>query len=128
MKNAKLFILAIVIVIFLLINPGCKIKDDYDITGTWTITIHAVELDRTLSITFTGSKDSGTITLYDRNGNYTVSGDSVNFTISYWDREWGVVNETYKGQFDDENHMNGTASLEFVDDEKTETGTWEASR
>ena len=113
MKNPKTIILSIVIVFCVLMNPGCKKTDDYDITGIWNITIIALELDRTLSITFTGSKASGTITLYERNGEYSVNGDSVTFRISYWDREWGSVNEIYSGKFDDE---------------KTETGTWQAVR
>lgn len=115
-------------VIVVILNTGCKSKSDYDITGSWVITIYIEDGEATNTYIFTGNKNEGTVTIENipSNGNYTVDGDTVQFSVSY-----GIAaplfSENFTGQFENEGLMQGNFNI-TLDGVITDTGTWQGVR
>ncbi|MCP5054845.1 MAG: hypothetical protein GY940_47205 [bacterium] len=107
---------------------GCKSKKGFDITGAWVITIATGDGLATNTYIFTGTKERGTVEVENilSNGDYTVSGDTVQFSVTY-----GIAaphfRENFTGTSDNEDSMGGDFSITFNDDVR-DSGTWEASR
>jgi hypothetical protein len=76
----------------------------YDITGTWLFVLSDGHETESLSLTFSGAKESGTWTVTGAAitlGTYTVDGKNVTMVIS-------SNGETITGSFTDKNSMSGT--------------------
>lgn len=107
---------------------ACKSGDDFDITGAWTITKLTGDGQSTNSFTFSGNKQEGAVVMSGvaSTGSYTVSGDTVRFSVTY-----GIAapfySERFTGQAENDNSMKGDFEI-ANGDTVTTTGTWEASR
>jgi hypothetical protein len=124
----KKIIIVLLFGLLVVLNPGCKSGNDFDITGTWVINTQTGDGQFTNTFIFTGTKAGGAVTLRDINssGSYTVVGDAVQFSVSF-----GVAaplyRENYTGQFDSEDAMSGNFDI-TLDGAVTSSGTWTASR
>jgi len=124
----KKIIIVLLFGLLVVLNPGCKSGNDFDITGTWVINTQTGDGQFTNTFIFTGTKAEGSVTLRDINssGSYTVVGDAVRFSVSF-----GVAaplyRENYTGQFDSEDAMSGSVNI-TLDGAVTGSGTWTASR
>lgn len=110
------------------LNPGCKSGKDFDITGTWVITTRTADGQSTGTITFTGTKTEGSVTLEGGAfyGSYTVVGDTVQFSITggfagplWW--------QNYTGQLDGGDAMGGNFNT-TLDGAVIASGTWAGRR
>ncbi len=114
--------------LLIVLNPGCKSGDNFDITGTWVITTQTGDGTFTNTLIFTGTQAEGSVTLQDINstGSYSVVGNAVQFSVSF-----GIAaplyQENYTGQFDNEDTMNGGFNI-TLDGDVTGTGTWTGNR
>lgn len=99
-------------------------KTKYDIVGTWTVT--DTILSKTLTITFSGSKSSGTLTIkeYIDTGTYTVDGKNVHFEFSAAGYNYKFV---YDGTFSSKDKANGTVKYLVANVEK-DSGTWNGTK
>ncbi len=89
----------------------------YDITGTWTLNYkwQSMSSFSSATLTFTGTKKSGTMTSGTTSAVYTVDGKKVQ-----WAYTTGPA--VYVGTFSDKNTMSGTMST------STLNGEWNATR
>jgi len=98
-----------------------KSEDEgYDIRGTWTLSwgwyAMGIDVPGTTSITFTGSKESGTF--------YTGTGNNGNYTVTDSQVKWFYPSgTTYTGSIQSDNYMSGT-----MVDYNGNPGTWTATR
>jgi len=116
----------ILLFVSLLFSFGCK-KKIYDIRGEWDFEIIMYD-GNVISTTygFSGSIESGNVYYNNENlGTYTVNGDIVNFTVSYYDEEDDYNVETFSGFFDNENSMSGDFTL-HIEGYGSFSGTWTA--
>jgi hypothetical protein len=96
------------------------LKSDYNIVGTWLITVSYDNDDYQFdSITvFKGDKKSGTLSdNHDGSGTYSVENKNVTFSLLWPNNN----SSTFSGQFTSKNRMNGTFS-----EKSGWTGTWVA--
>lgn len=118
-KKYWLLFIIFPITVFLLWQFGCKkglsLGDEiyYDIRGEWTIIFNndGRVLDR-IKCTFSGSKESGTVTPETgKAGTYVVGGESgyqVEFNFWAFGTTEGYYDQ-YVGQFIDSNYMEGSS-------------------
>ena len=117
---------------FLTFNTSCKSseeEDSFSILGNWNISMTYAETYVYTGgiITFAGSETSGLVSVNfppDTEigaGPYTVSGNSISFTINWPDAEWI---DTCTGTINTDNSMNGT----LVENPGNTPGTWTCTR
>ncbi len=85
------------------------VLNKYDITGTWDFVFTWSTLDEEFTITFTGTKKSGTWRFVEDplyNGTYTVDGKKFTTTIA----SSGSATE-FSGEFTDKDSMKGTWTI-----------------
>jgi len=115
-------------VLVVILNTGCKSKSNFDITGAWVITLNISDGQITNTYIFTGTKTEGNVTLEGTpsTGSYTVSGDSVQFSVSY-----GIAaplfTENFTGRSESEDSMQGNFNI-ALSGVITDTGTWQGVR
>lgn len=127
MKKITTVVMALLMVALISVNVGCK-KRPYDINGTWSVSIFINGESYSEQYSFVGSRTDGDVLYYGQAlGTYTVAGDSVNFTLTYYDEDDDYTIETYSGYFDDRNFMQGNFTI-FIEGYGTYSGTWEAYR
>jgi hypothetical protein len=128
-KNiSKLFVL--VIIIGLVVNIGCKKKDEgIDITdGTWAFFLETSDGSNALVYDFRGDQQQGNVYFQNENrGTYTVSGNMANFTVNHYDAESNLYVYTYSGLFSDYYNMSGSFYISMPDG-STINGTFTAER
>ena len=130
MKKKLMILLIATLFLTMMFSTGCK--ENFDITGPWTLTFNwaladnALKTNSTLSsvngssaagtvnIIFTGNKKSGTFIIPEESnsGVYTVEGKNVKWVYDEY-------MTTYIGISTDDNHMNGTMGT---------NSTWSATR
>ncbi len=114
MRKKLTILLVVTLFITMMFSTGCKKK--FDIQGIWTVSYTWSNSGTgTTTITFTGSKTSGTFSSQKYTGTYTVNDKSVT-----WRYTSGT---TYTGTSTDDNNMSGT-----MIGHKGGTGTWTAVR
>jgi hypothetical protein len=127
MKKLTTVMLILVMVALVSVNTGCK-KRSYDINGTWFFSIFIDGDVFEEQYTFVGSRYDGEVLYFGQPlGTYTVGGDNVNFTLTYYDEENDYTIETYSGFFEDHDFMQGNFTI-FIEGYGTFAGTWEAYR
>lgn len=95
-----------------------------DIRGFWEGTMYNQSASPfLLSVTFSGTLESGSVSGYGEsagngNGEYTVSGDQINFNLQFYS-----IDVWYQGTITDDNNMNG----EWTSSESP-YGSWELER
>ena len=127
MKKTIVILAAVLVVAALLLNTGCR-KHRINITGVWffTITIYGESFDETY--TFVGDHRTGEVIWQDVSlGTYSVSGDSVNFTLEYYDIDDDYTVEVYRGFFDADDQMSGSVTI-TIEGYEPATGSWIAVR
>lgn len=112
---------------------GCS-SADFNITGNWRITFTLEgETPGNFNIALSGSKTTGVVVWQNQqSGSYNVAGKDVNIILRIYVSATGInrlfVYE-FKGQFSDENSMNGTMVALIADvpgsDDK---GVWSGKR
>jgi len=118
MKNARLILIAAIILAGIMINAGCDSTTLYDVRGTWRFTgnYNGTDFDKTL--TFSGDKTRGTVAdELDGLASFTSDGYHVDFDLSII----CFCQKTWKGYFVDKDNMEGTLN-------GCSRGTWTASR
>lgn len=114
--------------LLVVLNPGCKSGNNFDITGSWVVVTQTGDGTFTNTLIFTGTKTEGSVTIQDINssGSYTVVGDTIQFSVSF-----GIAaplyRENYTGQFDSEDVMGGDFTI-TMDGDVTGSGTWDGNR
>jgi len=127
MKRLSSIILVLVLVFLVMSSTGCK-KKSYDINGTWYFTIHINNDTFEEQYRFVGSREDGEVYYYGQSlGTYTVIGDNVNFTLTYYDEDDDYTIETFSGYFEGRDAMQGNFTI-FIEGYGTFAGTWEAYR
>lgn len=129
MKNSFKWILVGMLVLVSLLIFSCKNNDEYDIRGTWTVTITGSDSnDSARTFIFTGTMKEGTVEIQDilSDGTYTVNDKTVDFKVTY-----GVAapqfRDNFVGQFNSETGMSGSYTLTF-NEVTRDTGNWTANR
>jgi len=99
-------------------------EKEYYIQGDWTLQEQYTDGSFfEVTVTFSGETESGTVIDSDGGtGTYTVSGDTVEFTLEYPD-----VTYEYSGEFNDEETMSGSARRYYNSEGTYKTGSWQAS-
>jgi hypothetical protein len=124
MKKFSLLFVGLVM-ISLLITPGCKSEDPFTIVGTWmgTMIWSDGQVD-SVTYTFSGTETAGTVNLVvswaNASGNYTVAGTSVTMNMTWG----GGASHNCTGNIDTNAN---TISGSFTQNNGW-TGTWSASR
>jgi len=111
-------VVAVAAVLFLVV-----LKTNYDITGTWDISIHYATTefqDYTSTWVFSGNKESGTF-METQNGNTYPGTYKVTNKKDVWFK-YNDYTDTFVGKFDGKDKMSGTFSTDSYD------GTWTASK
>ena len=127
MKKITTVMMVLALTVLIMVSAGCK-KKSYDIGGTWYFTIFINGESYEEQYTFIGSRNDGEVLYYGQSlGTYTVGGDSVNFTLTYYDEDNDYTIETYSGFFEDRDFMQGNFTI-FIEGYGTFSGTWEAYR
>lgn len=128
MKNILKWFVFGALVLGCLFVVSCK-NNDYDIRGTWTVTITGSESnDSTRTFIFSGDKEQGSVEIQDilSDGTYTVNDKTVEFKVTY-----GVAapqfRDNFVGEFNSETDMSGSYTLTF-NEESRDTGNWTANR
>ncbi len=127
MKKTIVILVAVLVVAALLLNTGCR-KHRINITGVWffTITIYGESFDETY--TFVGDHRTGEVIWQDVSlGTYSVSGDSVYFTLEYYDIDDDYTVEVYRGFFDADDQMSGSVTI-TIEGYEPAAGSWIAVR
>jgi hypothetical protein len=112
-------VVAVAAILFLVV-----LKTSYNIVGTWSEADTIVS--GTTTITFSGDKKSGTLSMleYSDTGTYTVDSKTVHFESSTVGYSYLWV---YDGQFDSKDKMSGTVKV-YEGTAVTDEGTWSATR
>jgi hypothetical protein len=128
MKKSLLLILVIIATLGLLTLSGCKKNDDYDITGTWYLTLDFGDYTANETYTFVGNDRSGDV-LWEGQalGTYSVVGESVSFTVEYINQDDEYTVEVYNGSFDNDRQMSGSFTI-TIEGLGSASGTWWADR
>ncbi len=127
MKKITTVMMVLIMVALVSVNTGCK-KKSYDISGTWFFSIFINGDSFAEQYTFVGSRNNGDVLYYGQSlGTYTVAGDNVNFTLTYYDEDNDYTIETYSGYFEGRDFMQGNFTI-FIEGYGTFSGTWEATR
>lgn len=130
MRAGKVIMLFVVFVI-LLTSFGCK-KKEFSIVGNWNINYSVPGDSGSMVLSFQGSDDSGDVinTGGADIGNYTVAGDSVNFTLAmFWNNYLGNLVLAFRGTSSDDNNMGGSVNLYFSNfPTDQDTGSWTGTR
>jgi len=114
MRKKLMILLVVTLFITMMFSTGCKKK--FDIQGTWTLSYTWSNSGTgTTTITFTGSKESGTFSSQKYIGTYTVDGKNVTWTYTSGTK--------YTGTSTGDNNMIGTM-ISY----KGGSGTWTAVR
>ena len=127
MKRSFIWI-CLLLFAFLTLYSSCT-TDSFSILGNWDITMIYAEtyVYTGGTITFAGSETSGMVSVNFPpdteigSGPYTVSGNTVEFTITWPEAEWI---DTCTGTIVDDNNMNGT----LVENPGNTPGTWSCTR
>jgi hypothetical protein len=127
-KMKKYFTFALIAVLILAVSLSVGCRRHYNITGTWVFTIYVEGDVIDVVYTFVGGREYGEVIYEGQSlGEYTVSGDSVNITLQYYDVDDDYTIETYSGGFDNRNQMSGNFTI-YIEGYGTFAGSWEAYR
>jgi hypothetical protein len=110
MKISKLITIVLLLAVPVLIQTGCTSTAQYDIRGTWLVTLNYYDgVQDTYSFTFTGTSDTGVVTHtgIQYPGTYSVSGSSVDFNFEYTVL-YTRSTESYSGTMTSDTTMNGS--------------------
>lgn len=113
-----------------LTNQGCKSEDDsFDITsGSWAVFCKFNNQDWAYVYSFRGNKQSGEVFYSEqKRGTYTVSGSTVQFTLTHYDVSNNSYTYNYSGVYSDTLNMKGSISVNYPDGSKKD-GSWRAER
>jgi len=97
-------------------------KTKYEIVGSWTVVwkwTSGSTYGDTVTFTFVGTRESGTVSAYSDSGPYTVDGKKVTWTLTTED-----PNFVWTGEFTGKDAMSGT----MVYPAQGASGTWTATR
>jgi hypothetical protein len=113
-------VVAVAAVLFLVV-----LKTKYDILGTWNET-NTIYSPKPVNITFSGTKNSGTLTMaeYIDTGTYTADGKTVHFEYKAAGYNYNWI---FDGTFETKDKMSGTVKY-TVNAVVTNNGTWSATR
>jgi len=109
-------VVAITAVLFLVVLKSYNILGDWTLNWKWTAGSTAQGI---YPMTFSGSKTSGTITIYGESGTYTVDGKNVTWILT-----GEAPDFSWSGQFDGKDAMSGTMTWPTAG----LSGTWTATR
>lgn len=128
MRTFKL--LSIILILFIIVIPGCKKDKSFDLSGAWNITATVLGQDYQDTITLFGSEKSGTgrHTIYGEVGSYQIEGTDVTFSGQFQDDSYTII-VNGSGLILDENNMEGNFtfySSSFPDYKIS--GTWTAKK
>lgn len=127
MKNKVLLGVGLIVILGLMILPGCK-KFRFNIPGTWVFTNTLLGQTYEEVYTFVGDSRSGEVFYQDVSlGFYSVSGSNVSFTLEYYDEDDDYTVEVYNGGFEEAHVMYGVFSVS-IEGYETVTGSWVAER
>ncbi len=128
MKNKLMILVLVIMLAGLVVNTGCKKSNKFDITGYWIVESTLEGMVFSEGYTFTGDKSGGDI-LYNGQqlGTYSVSGDTINFTLEYYDQDDDYTVEVYTGTVDGDDQFSGNFSYS-VEGYQTLTGIYVATR
>ncbi len=129
MGKFKSYLLIIALSLIVII-PGCKKDKNYNLTGTWNITVTILGQNYQDTIVLSGSENSGTGShlIYGEVGTYQIDGSDVTFSGQFQDDSYTIV-VSGSGVITDETNMNGTFvfySTSFPDYKIS--GTWTAKK
>ncbi|NIM13712.1 MAG: hypothetical protein GTO45_16685 [Candidatus Aminicenantes bacterium] len=127
MKKTLLILFALVVVLALVVHPGCKSQRN-DITGTWFFTLTFPGETFTETYTFVGTRQSGEVYWEgEALGTYSVIGDNVSFTLDYIDVDGDYTVEVYDGSFVGDDEMIGSVTV-TIEGYGSASGSWIAER
>lgn len=107
---------AVAAVLFLVVLKSYDILGDWNLDWKWTVGSNAHGI---YPMTFSGSKTSGTVTIFGETGTYTVDGKNV-----AWILTGEAPDFSWSGQFDGKDAMSGTMTWPTAG----VSGTWTATR
>ncbi|MEN8154504.1 MAG: hypothetical protein ABFR75_10820 [Acidobacteriota bacterium] len=129
MRKMSILFFSFFLVFVFMFTGGCKAP--VDITGTWNITYNIVGVPVVGLVTFTGTKESGTVStiLVGDIGTYSVSGDEISFTVEINDSFGDALNLSASGVIRNKNSMDGSFSYYYLRlPQISLSGTWTATR
>lgn len=128
MKKAITILGVVLLLAALFADTGCKKKTNFDIRGSWDITVTLLGDDFDYIYSFSGDSRSGDV-LWEGQvlGTYSVSDDFVNFTLEYYDQDDDYTVEVYRGYFDADDQMSGSVTI-TIEGYQSVSGSWIALR
>jgi len=107
MKKSLLIIAIFLVLAGMLVNTGCK-SNKLDLSGVWFIETILEGNTFSESYTFAGDDRGGDVLFQGQVlGTYSASGDSISFTLEYFDQDDDYTVEVYQGSMDTDDQMSG---------------------